>query len=107
MITETHKEAIIKALGKNHISKIKVFADANELPRANGEKLEKKALVKDDNSPYSKPTFSAVLNGRLDLPKVEDEIFAAAGFYLEETQYLQKQKEEARNAFVEKVKTTA
>lgn len=107
MITETHKEALIKALGKNHITKIMSYAAANELPRANGKVLKKKALVKDDGKTYSRSTFSAVLNGTLDLSKVEDEIFAAANFHLEETQCLQKQKEEARNAFVEKVKTTA
>ena len=88
MITDKHKEAILKALGKNHISKIMTYARENN-------------IRKDDGKEFSHSAFSRVLNGSLEHSILEDTIFAAASFHL-----LQKEKkEQQRKSFVEKVKT--
>ena len=86
MITENHKKAIIAALGKNHIAKIRAFALENN-------------VRKDDGKEFSHSTFSHVLNGRKDNPVIEDVIFSAAEHYLD----LKQKEQERRKEFVEKV----
>ena len=87
MITEPHKQAIIQAIGKKHIAKIKAYAATQ-------------GVKKEDGADFSNSTFSAVLNGRLDHPQVEETIFAAAEHYLE----LELEKKGRRKEFVQRVK---
>jgi hypothetical protein len=86
MINKTQKKALLKSLGKKHIHKVMIYAEENE-------------VFKDDQHPFSHSTFSAVINGRLDHPVIENVIFAAAAHH-----YALAQKEvEARKNFVDKI----
>lgn len=86
MITENQKAAILKSVGKHHISKIMTFATVNN-------------RKKEDGGEYSHSTFSRVLNGSLDHPEVERIIFDAADHYFKKT----KEEEQRRDEFVNRV----
>ena len=88
MITENHRKAILEAIGKHHIAKI--IAHAKE-----------KNVRKDDGREFSHSTFSHVLNGRLDHPVIEETIFSAAEFHLQQ----RNEQEQRRASFIEKVKS--
>ena len=86
MINKTQKKAILNSLGKKHIHKVMIYAEKNE-------------VRKDDKIPFSHSTFSAVINGRLDHPVIENVIFAAAAHHYALSQIVA----ESRKNFVNKI----
>ena len=60
---------------------------------------EENEVLKDTQEPFSHSTFSAVINGRLDHPVIENVIFAAAAHHYALTQ----KEDEARKDFVNKI----
>lgn len=86
MINKTQKKALLKSLGKKHIHKVMIYAEENE-------------VLKENKKPFSHSTFSAVINGRLDHPVIENVIFEAASHH-----YALSQKDAAaRKDFVNKI----
>ena len=90
MITKEEKKAVVKAIGKNYISKIYDFAKANDRKKENGDL-------------YSKSFFTMVLGGNLTHEEGEKIIFDASEYYLE----LEKQEQQRRKEFVQKVSQSA
>jgi|GEM_PF-2122170 len=86
MITKTQKNALLKSLGKKHITKIRAYALENNVKKETGEE-------------YSNSAFSAVLNGRLDHPEIEKLIFDTADHWFKQTTAEQAR----RNEFLKKV----
>ena len=90
MITKDEKKAIVKAIGKNYISKIYDYAEENGWKKENGDL-------------YSKSFFTMVLGGNLEHKEGEKIIFDASEYYLEE----ERKEQLRRQEFVNKVNQSA
>ena len=90
MITKEEKKAVVKAIGKNYISKIYDFAKDNDRKKENGDL-------------FSKSFFTMVLGGHLEHEEGEKIIFDAS----EHFGNLKEKEQQRRKELVNKLNQTA
>ena len=90
MITEEIKNSIVEVLGSHPVKKIVEFA-------------KQESFKKDDGDFFNRSTFSLVLNGRREYPKIEDFILKCAQHHKK----INEVRERKMREFAESVQKTA